>query len=165
MAAESNHNKDKNDFDYIMNSIKKAGFVYNERILQYSYFKGPWIKDKVWDDLYLKIHQKHLKLSHPHSNDRVADVEQRIEMLKSFASGTLAYHGHDEFRLLVPPPLLMECTILILNGKDVDIGRMLLDRIAEEEEDLEEVKEYYARMVACLPYKKNGGKNRKKGKK
>ena len=158
--------QDKNDFDYIMDSITKAGFAYNERILQYSYFKGPWIKDELWDDLYFQVHKQHVKLSHPRSQHRVSDVEERIGALKSFASGTLAYHGHHEFRLLVPPPLLMEYTILILNGKDVDIGQMLLDRIKEEEEDLGEVMDYYARMVSHFPAKKrSGGKGKKKGSK
>ena len=158
--------QDKSDFDYIMDCITKAGFVYNERILQYSYFKGPWIKEGLWDDLYLKVHKQHVKLSHPRSQQRIADVEERIDTLKSFASGTLAYHGHQEFRLLVPPPLLMEYTILILNGKDVDIGQMLLDRIKEEEEDLAEVMDYYARMVSYAPARKrSGGKGKKKGSK
>ena len=55
--------KDKNDFDHIMDCITKAGFVYNERTLQHSYFKGPWINDELCDDLHLKVHKQHVKLS------------------------------------------------------------------------------------------------------
>ena len=89
-----------------------------------------------------------------------------MEKLKSFASGTLAYHGHHEFRSVVPPPLLMECTTLMLNEKNVDIGGMSLDRINKDEEDLGKVTDFHARMLSYAPAEKRlGGKEKKKGKK
>ena len=142
----ANHPKpDPLDFDVMMESIHKAGFIKNEKILQYSFFKGPEIKDDVWDDVYASLFIVNKDWAYMH------DKKKKIERHLNYVHIQLINHGYDDFYLLVPIPLLYEYIVLVLNGVKIEIGDLLLQRIRDEGVNLEEVREYYYKLKAKIP--------------
>ena len=144
------------DFDVMMDSIYRAGFVKNEKILQYSFFKGPEIKDNVWDNIYTSLFIMDKEWSH------MTDKNKEIERHLNYVHIQLINSGYDDFYLLCNVPLMYEYIILILNGVKIEIGDLLLKRIKEERVNVEEVREYYYKLMTCFIDKSSTKKKSKK---
>ena len=133
------------DYDVMMASIHRAGFVKNEKILQYSHFGGPEIKEESWDAIYTS-----LSIVNKEWVD-MKDKQKKIQRHLDYVHIQLINHGYEDFYLLVPVPLMLEYTIRILNGSKIEIGDLLLQRIKDERANLEEVREYYYKLMAIIP--------------
>ena len=67
----------------------------------------------------------------------IEDVNERIEEEQQIAIHYLVVHARFADFMIVgkPIPMLIDYTISIINGKKVDIGEMLKDRITKEVAD------------------------------
>ena len=122
----------------VMESIKKKELPYTGFALSYTECKGPFVPfEKVQDcqEIVLNYHKN--CVANEKSKHYISDIEKRIEEEEQIAIHYLVEHaGYPDFMFVgAVLPLIIEYTISIINGKNVDIGEMLSKRIQGDVED------------------------------
>ena len=116
----------KLDKNFLVDCLRKANLPSNCAAFSYTEYKSPLIPFKKVRECQKIVLDYHDKWSGNKSNN-----EKRIEEDNQIALQYLIVHGGYSHFMIVGTdlPLLIEYTILIINGKDVNIATMLTDRI------------------------------------
>ena len=129
---------DKLNENNVIESLKKKNLPGNGFALSYTDYKGPYVPfEKVQDcqDIVMNYHKKWV--GNPKSKHYIADIEKRMEEEEQVAIHYLVQHaGYTDFMIVGSVlPLIVQQTISIINGKNVDIGEMLSERVEKDVED------------------------------
>ena len=126
---------DKMNKEYMRQCLKDHNLPFNEGALSYTEYNGPLIPYENVMDCQKVVLDFHRKWSANQQNKHyIEDVNQRIEEEQQIAIHYLVVHARFTDFMMVgkPLPILIDYGISIINGKNVNIGEMLMDRIRNE---------------------------------
>ena len=126
---------DKMNKEYMIQSLKDHNLPSTEGALSYTEYNGPLVPYENVMDCQKVVLDFHRKWSANQQNKYyIEDVNERIEEEQQIAIHYLVVHARFTDFMIVgkPLPILIDYTISIINGKNVNIGEMLMDRIRQE---------------------------------
>ena len=129
---------DKLNEKNVIESFKKKNLPYNGFALSYTDHKGPFVPfEKVEDCQQIILNYHRNCVANDKSKHYISDVGKRMEEEEQIALHYLIEHaGYADFMFVgVTLPLILDFTISIINGKEVDIGEMLSERVEKDVED------------------------------
>ena len=135
MAELGRVDQDKLSEIYMIQCLKDKNLPCNGAALSYTEYNGPLVPLENAIDCQKIVLNYHKKWSGNQENKHyIKDTDERMEEEQQIAIHYLVVHARFNDFMIVGKqiPLVVDYTILRMNGKNVNIADMLMDRITKE---------------------------------